>query len=100
MLRLGISGRLQDLVYNFSLLVVFCVNVSIIVGQSLASQFTRAITMRARHIALFRKFSARFTPATIETWTARITAWEADTSKPCPYEEPSNGESKLYKKIY
>ena len=79
-------------------MVVFSVNVSIIVGQSLASQFTWAIKMRARHIALFGKFSARFTPATIETWMARITAWEADTSKPCPYEEPSNGESKLYKK--
>jgi hypothetical protein len=68
---------------------------SIIVGQSLALQFTRAIRMRARHIALFNKFSTQFTPDTIKTWTAMIAAWEADMSKLCPYEEPSNGKFKL-----
>ena len=42
----------------FSLLVIFFIIIFIVIGQSLASQFTWAIRMQARQIALFHKFSA------------------------------------------
>ena len=93
MLEPGIFGRLQSLVCGPLLSIKSFFDRSVVLGSSLASQFMKAIKMRAKHVALFDRFSKRFSPATIETWTAMIISWEGDTSKPCPYEEPSNGES-------
>jgi hypothetical protein len=46
--------------------------------------------MRAKHQELFAKFSETFKPETIRKWEATVKAWEADSEKPNPYEEPVN----------
>jgi hypothetical protein len=43
--------------------------------------------MSAKHCAIANNWTAQFLPTTIETWRKMIADWDADTSKPCPYEE-------------
>ena len=49
--------------------------------------------MYRKHQDLFVKFSATFKPETILKWEAMVKAWEADLTKPNPYEEPVNSKS-------
>jgi hypothetical protein len=46
--------------------------------------------MRKKHQDLFAKFSDTFKPETVQKWEAMVKAWEADSTKPNPYEEPLN----------
>jgi hypothetical protein len=48
--------------------------------------------MRAKHQALFEKFTKKFMPATVEKWEKMVSDWETDHSKLNPYEELEIGK--------
>jgi hypothetical protein len=56
-------------------------------GSSLQKQLSKAVAMFAKHRALANKWTAQFEPATVKKWEKMISDWDADTTKPCPYEE-------------
>ena len=58
-------------------------------------QLQNAIRMKAKHEALFAKFSQRFREAQLKKWTREIESWEEDPKKENPYEEPDRCESFL-----
>jgi hypothetical protein len=60
-------------------------------GSALFTQLSKAIKMRAKHVALLDKFTKRFKSDTVDAWRRMINEWDADTSKPCPYQEPVIG---------
>jgi hypothetical protein len=91
----GISGRSRISVSSFSFVFV-CHNLNRFpIGSSLKKQIIKAITMAAKHCAIANKFSAQYPPATIEKWTKMIADWDADTTKPCPYEDAKQGKSQI-----
>ena len=51
--------------------------------------------MSAKHEGFLTRFTARFSPEVIEKWSAMIDAWDADQTKPNPYEEPQIGMHNL-----
>jgi hypothetical protein len=62
-------------------------------GSSLLSQLQNAIKMRAKHKALFVKFSERFSQVQITQWTRVIELWEEDPRLTNPYDKPDACES-------
>ncbi len=48
--------------------------------------------MRARHLALHNEYTAEFKHEDIEQWTTMMKVWEADRSKPNPFEETETSE--------
>ena len=61
-------------------------------GTLFVKRFKEAVVMREKHQDLFAKFYETFKPETIAKWEAAVKAWEADSTKPNPYEEPVNGK--------
>jgi hypothetical protein len=61
------------------------------VGKTLAAQLCQAHKMKVRHEELLEDFSAEFPPEVIQRWTKDIEAWNADPSKPNPYEDVEMG---------
>jgi Kyakuja-Dileera-Zisupton transposase len=57
-------------------------------GSSLLTQLQNAIKMRAKHEALFSKFSERFSQDQLRQWTRDIELWEEDPNSTSPYDEP------------
>lgn len=58
-----------------------------LIGHGLLEQFEKAIKMHARHETMFVTFTNRFDPKVIEKWDSMINDWDADSSKPNPYED-------------
>ena len=54
-----------------------------------ALQEAREMAVKQRQI--FVEYSATFTPTILEQWESMVAAWDADPSKPDPYEEPTTG---------
>jgi hypothetical protein len=48
--------------------------------------------MRAKHVAIFERFSGKFSPSVVKKWTEMVEKWEADQKKPNPYSESVIGE--------
>jgi hypothetical protein len=63
-----------------------------LLGRALHDQLVKAIKMRAKHQALFAKTTARFAPHIVEKWEQMVLAWEADSSKPNPFDDSTVGE--------
>ena len=68
---------------------------TLVKGTSLWTQIQQAILMSAKHEGFLTRFTARFSPEVIEKWSAMIDAWDADQTKPNPYEEPQIGMDNL-----
>ncbi len=60
-------------------------------GPSLLRAFHEARVMNVKQRQTFEQFSATFRPEIVDKWTKMVTAWEADATKPDPYEEPTAG---------
>ena len=58
----------------------------------LAVQLKEAHKMKRWHQELLDEFSVEFPPDVISQWVEMIEAWNADPSRPNPYEEIENGE--------
>lgn len=51
--------------------------------------------MVKKHEEIFEQFSATFSAPLIKKWTTMVDNWEADNTKPNPYEEPEDSKSSL-----
>lgn len=51
--------------------------------------------MYTKHQQAFDTFNATFEPEVVEKWEEMVVAWDADNTKPNPYEEPAAGQSLL-----
>jgi len=47
--------------------------------------------MKTKHEDIFAQLSATFSSAIVEKWLKMVEIWEADPTKPNPYEEPESG---------
>lgn len=65
-------------------------------GHSLHDGLENASEMYVVHQQLFDEFSATFPPETVAAWEQMVIDWEADMTKPNPYEEPAKGESQCF----
>ncbi|KIM81092.1 hypothetical protein PILCRDRAFT_9123 [Piloderma croceum F 1598] len=57
------------------------------------AQLNRAVEMHAKHCKAFNDFNNTFPPAAVEKWNQMVIDWDKDTTKPNPYEEPSESAS-------
>ena len=53
----------------------------------------RAMSVKQREI--YRDHTANFPAETINEWEAMVLAWEADPTRPDPYEEPQSSKLSL-----
>ncbi|KAH9977013.1 hypothetical protein BGW80DRAFT_1249823 [Lactifluus volemus] len=79
-------GSRQDTIDDHAAAWNFCKIIGF--GSSLLSQLQNAIKMRAKHKALFVKFSERFSQVQITQWMRVIELWEEDPRSTNPYDEP------------
>ncbi|KAH9974339.1 hypothetical protein BGW80DRAFT_1130440, partial [Lactifluus volemus] len=84
-------GSHQDTIDDHAAAWNFCKIIGF--GSSLLSQLQNAIKMRAKHEALFVKFSERFSQVQITQWTRVIELWEEDPRSTNPYDEPDASTS-------
>jgi hypothetical protein len=47
--------------------------------------------MKVKHEGLLAQFSAKFEPQVLDKWLGMIEAWDIDSTRPNPYEEPAKG---------
>jgi hypothetical protein len=52
--------------------------------------------MSERQTDLFTQFSATFSAETVNKWEKMVTAWDANSKAPNPYQEPENGMFYIY----
>jgi hypothetical protein len=52
--------------------------------------------MKHKHGAILNRFTAKFSPDTVENWVDMIEEWDLDKSKPNPYEESCKGLLCIY----
>lgn len=83
----GTSVKLLVLVSIYSTFQYFIL-IPACKGSSLLTQLQNAIKMRAKHEALFAKFSERFSQEQLTQWTREIELWEEDPNSTNPYDEP------------
>jgi hypothetical protein len=68
---------------------------TILTGASLLTQLAKAIVMEKKHREAFEKFTATFPSDVVAKWDKMVDDWDADMSKPNPYEEPVAGKYRL-----
>ena len=56
-----------------------------LVGHTLCRKLLVAVLERTRQQAAFKEFMESVGVANVQDWTVKLTAWEADKSKPNPY---------------
>ncbi|KAI0326025.1 hypothetical protein GY45DRAFT_1234598, partial [Cubamyces sp. BRFM 1775] len=57
-------------------------------GPALLRSLEEAHAFRIEQARVFREYSATFDPNVVRTWEDMVSAWNADQSRPDPYEEP------------
>lgn len=62
------------------------------VGITLLVQLQKAVIMYTKHREAFEKFTDTFPPDVISKWDQMVKDWDADNSKPNPYQEPAAGK--------
>lgn len=87
---LGTGARSQTLV-RVRLIKADCI-LTAITGVSLLTQLVKAINMEKRHREAFEKFTTTFPSDVVAKWDKMVDDWDADISKPNPYEEPVAGK--------
>lgn len=68
---------------------------TILTGASLRTQLAKAIVMEKKHREALEKFTATFPSDVVAKWDKMVDDWDADMSKPNPYEEPVPGKYRL-----
>lgn len=67
--------------FNFNVLIID-------LGTKFTAQMKKAVCMRDKHRTAFNNFNNTFPASVVATWDRLVTDWDADKSKPNPYEEP------------
>jgi hypothetical protein len=60
-------------------------NADPVAGHTLHRKLLLAVPERNRQHAAFKEFTESVGVANVQDWTVKLTAWEADKSKPNPY---------------
>jgi Kyakuja-Dileera-Zisupton transposase len=61
-------------------------------GIKFLAQLNRAVEMHVKHRKAFNDFNNTFPPTAVEKWNQMVIDWDKDTTKPNPYEEPSESK--------
>jgi hypothetical protein len=61
-------------------------------GRTLLKKMEEAVDQRLEHAIMHHDFESALDSSAVSTWTALVEAWEADRSKPNPYERKGEGK--------
>ena len=91
-LAIGTGQSLFALVGTFHLILVPKPDRSFHTGTLLAKKYNNALVQSAVHIEEFAALCTDIPQETLDSWTARILAWELDRDQPNPYFNLSSGK--------
>ncbi len=66
--------------------------IDIIIGLVLLRALQEAKEMRVKQRKVYQEFAANIPEETVKGWEEMLSAWNADPTKPDPYEEPTSCE--------